>query len=54
MIAAPVFGPVGEVVLALTLIGFPPALPAERVAVYGERLRDAGLVVTKRGGGRPS
>jgi DNA-binding IclR family transcriptional regulator len=52
MIAAPVFGTSGEVVLALTLIGFPPGLTAEEVAAHGERVRDAGLVVTKRSHGR--
>ncbi len=51
MIAAPVFGASGEVALALTLLGFPPALPPERIVAAGERLRDAGLVVTKRSGG---
>jgi len=48
MVSAPVFGPDGEVALALTLIGFEQGLPAERIASYGERVRDAGLVITKR------
>jgi DNA-binding IclR family transcriptional regulator len=52
MIAAPVFGASGEVVLALTLIGFAPGLTGEQVAAHGERVRDAGLVVTKRSHGR--
>lgn len=52
MVAAPVFGASGEAVLALTLLGFEPGLPAERIAACGERVRDAGLVVTKRSGGR--
>jgi len=52
MVAAPVFGPSGEALLALTLLGFEPALPAERIAACGERVRDAGLVVTKRSNGR--
>lgn len=52
MIAAPVFGTSGEVVLALTLVGFAADLPADRIAAYGERVRDVGLVVTKRSGGR--
>jgi DNA-binding IclR family transcriptional regulator len=45
-------GPAGDVVLALTLVGFPLGLSAERVASYGEQLRDAGLIVTKRSRGR--
>ncbi len=52
MIAAPVFGPAGEVALALTLVGFEPGLSAAEVAAFGEDLRDAGLVVTKASGGR--
>ena len=51
MIAAPVFGPAGDVELALTLVGFEPALPAEQIAAYGERLRDVGIVVTKQSHG---
>jgi DNA-binding IclR family transcriptional regulator len=53
MIAAPVFGSSGEVVLALTLVGFAPGLAAAEVVAYGEAVRDAGLVVTKASGGRP-
>lgn len=52
MIAAPVFDGVGEVVLALTLLGFPAGLSAEQIAAHGSRLRDVGLVVTKRSQGR--
>jgi DNA-binding IclR family transcriptional regulator len=52
MVAAPVFGSAGEVVLALTLVGFAAGLPGERVAEHGERVRDVGLVVTKRSQGR--
>ena len=52
MLAAPVFDAMGEAVLALTLLGFEPGLRADGVAAYGERLRDAGLVVTKRSNGR--
>jgi DNA-binding IclR family transcriptional regulator len=52
MIAAPVFGPSGDVVLALTLVGFEPGLGADHVVAFGEDLRDAGLVVTKASGGR--
>jgi DNA-binding IclR family transcriptional regulator len=52
MIAAPVFDAAGHAVLALTLVGFEPALTAERVAEYGQRLRDVGIVVTKQSHGR--
>jgi DNA-binding IclR family transcriptional regulator len=52
MIAAPVFGPGGEVVLALTLLGFTAGLLGSAVAAYGEQLRDAALIVTKRSRGR--
>jgi DNA-binding IclR family transcriptional regulator len=40
-IGAPVFGPDGEVVLALFLIGFRGQIPAEEVPRYADRLRDA-------------
>ena len=46
-IAAPVFGPEGEVVLALTLIGFRDQLSAEQVPQYAERLMVATRTVTK-------
>jgi DNA-binding IclR family transcriptional regulator len=52
MLAAPVFDAAGTAALALTLLGFEPGLDADRVAAYGERLRDAGLVVTKQSLGR--
>lgn len=52
MLAAPVFDAVGETVLALTLLGFQPGLTPDRIAACGKRLRDAGLVVTKRSKGR--
>jgi DNA-binding IclR family transcriptional regulator len=52
MIAAPVFGTDGEVILSITLIGFAPGLSAARVAQYGEQVRDAAVVVTKRSLGR--
>jgi DNA-binding IclR family transcriptional regulator len=52
MVTAPVFGPAGTPVVALTLLGLPPALPADRITFYGERVRDAGLLATRRSGGR--
>jgi DNA-binding IclR family transcriptional regulator len=53
MVAAPVFDSSGDAVVALTLLGFEPALPADRIAAYGDQVRDAGLVATRRSGGRP-
>jgi DNA-binding IclR family transcriptional regulator len=52
MIAAPVFDAAGNAVLALTLVGFEAGLTAERVADYGQRVRDVGIVVTKQSQGR--
>jgi DNA-binding IclR family transcriptional regulator len=52
MIAAPVFGATGNAVVALTLLGLPPALTADRVVVYGRKVREAGLLATRRSGGR--
>lgn len=49
--AAPVFGPEGSVVLALTLIGFRGQLRVDRVPEIGERLLDAARTVTKAIGG---
>ena len=51
-IAAPIFGSDGRVVLALTLVGFEEPMRGRAVIAYGERLRDAGLVLTKRTRGR--
>lgn len=52
MITAPVFGPTGMAVVALTLLGLPPNLAADRIAYYGETVRDAGLLATRKSGGR--
>ena len=52
MIAAPVFGSTGTAVVALTLLGLPAGLNADRIAVYGQKVRDAGLLATRRSGGR--
>ena len=52
MISAPVFDTNGEVALALTLVGFEPGLTAEQVAAYGDRVRDVGVVLTKRTHGK--
>jgi DNA-binding IclR family transcriptional regulator len=52
MIAAPVFGPRGDALVAMTLLGLEPGLTAAQIAAYGARVRDAGLVATRRSGGR--
>lgn len=52
MIAAPVFAPGGEAIVSLTLLGLEPGLSAAQVGAFGERVRDAGLVATRRSGGR--
>lgn len=52
MIAAPVFGPGGDAIVAITLLGLPEALSAADITSYGEKVRDAGLVATRRSGGR--
>lgn len=52
MIAAPVFGPAADVVLALSLVGFPARLRGSVLLEHGERARDAALVVTRQSGGR--
>lgn len=52
MIAAPVFGPAGDAIVSLTLVGFDRGLSAADVTAFGDRVRDAGLVATARSGGR--
>ncbi|MBI3227637.1 MAG: helix-turn-helix domain-containing protein [Mycolicibacterium cosmeticum] len=52
MVTAPVFGPTGTTVVALTLLGLPPHLTADRITYYGEKVRNAGLLATRRSAGR--
>ncbi|HEY4332629.1 MAG TPA: helix-turn-helix domain-containing protein [Ilumatobacteraceae bacterium] len=52
VITAPVFDASGQPLLALTLLGFDPGLSGRRVIELGERIRDAGLVITKQSRGR--
>jgi DNA-binding IclR family transcriptional regulator len=52
MVSAPVFGPDGSVVLALSLFDLPGSLPADQVPALAERLADAAATVTKAIGGR--
>jgi DNA-binding IclR family transcriptional regulator len=52
LVAAPVFGADGSVVLALTLFDLPAQLPADEVPRLADRLVDAATTVTKAIGGR--
>ena len=47
MVTAPVFGPTGTAVVALTLLGLPLALTADHITFYGQKIRDAGLLATR-------
>jgi DNA-binding IclR family transcriptional regulator len=52
LMAAPVFGPEGTVVLALSLFDLPAEIDADRVPALAERLVGAANTVTKAIGGR--
>jgi DNA-binding IclR family transcriptional regulator len=52
MVAAPVFGSEGSVVLALSLFDLPAQLAADQVPELADRLLDAAATVTKAIGGR--
>ncbi|HZR14582.1 MAG TPA: helix-turn-helix domain-containing protein [Acidimicrobiia bacterium] len=54
MIAAPVFGADGSVVLALTLFGFRASLDPVEIRVLADRLVEATRIVTKSVHGRPN
>jgi DNA-binding IclR family transcriptional regulator len=51
-IGAPVFGPDGDVALALFLIGFQDQIPAEQVPKYADRLMEACATITRAIKGR--
>jgi DNA-binding IclR family transcriptional regulator len=53
-IAAPVFGPNGEVALAFALLGFRGPISGTEIRVYGERVRDIAMLVTRETHGRPA
>ncbi len=53
MIAAPVFGPDGTVLAAITVTGLPFGMPASAVVAAGRRVRDCAAVASRRAGGRP-
>lgn len=50
--AAPVFGPDGEVIAAISATGFPPDQSAEAVIAAGSAVRDAAAVATRASRGR--
>ena len=52
MIAAPIFDANGDVVAALTVVGFAPGLPASEIMRIGVTVRNAGVVITKSSQGR--
>jgi len=53
IVAAPVFGPEGSVLAAISASGFPSGLPATTVMAAGRTVREAAAVATRRAGGRP-
>ena len=53
MVAAPVFGPEGSVIAAVSAYGFPMGLPAETVMAAGRTVRDTAALATRRANGRP-
>nr|WP_269432687.1 IclR family transcriptional regulator [Effusibacillus lacus] len=50
-VAAPVFGPDGQVFLAVSCIGVLEQLPSEKMDMLGEYLRDIGIRITQEIGG---
>jgi IclR family transcriptional regulator, KDG regulon repressor len=50
-VAAPIFGPNGQVFLAVSCIGISEQLPSQKMAMYGEFLRDIGILITQEIGG---
>jgi DNA-binding IclR family transcriptional regulator len=52
MIAAPVFDGEGQVALALVLAEAPRLMPADEIRQWAARLRDAGLIISRRIRGR--
>ena len=53
IVAAPVFGPDGGVIAAVSATGFPWGLPASTVAEAGRKVRDCAAVISRQAGGRP-
>jgi len=50
-VASPIFGPDGQVSLAVTALGLSPALPPEKLCQIGHRVREFALEMTKLLGG---
>ncbi|MUG72751.1 helix-turn-helix domain-containing protein [Paenibacillus validus] len=50
-VAAPIFGPDGQVFLAISCIGVMEQLPSSKMIEYGELLRDKGIRITQEIGG---
>jgi DNA-binding IclR family transcriptional regulator len=53
IVAAPVFGPDGTVIAAVSATGFPWGLPASTVVEAGRKVRDCAAVISRQAGGRP-
>jgi DNA-binding IclR family transcriptional regulator len=53
MVAAPVFGPDGTTIAAISAFGFPAGLPASTVVAAGRALREGAAIASRRAGGRP-
>ena len=53
IVAAPIFGPDGGVLAAISATGFPAGLPAATVVDAGRRVRDCAAVATRHARGRP-
>ena len=53
IVAAPVFGPEGTVIAAISATGFPFGLPASTVADAGRKVRECAAVISRQAGGRP-
>ena len=52
IVAAPVFGPDGGVIAAISATGFPPGLDADTVLSIGARVRDTAAMITRASRGR--
>lgn len=52
IVAAPVLGPDGTVIAAITATGFPSGLPTSAIVDAGRKVRDCAAVATRHAGGR--
>lgn len=52
VVATPVFDPAGRVAAAISATGFAPGMPGTTLAETAEAVRAAGIVATRRAGGR--